>query len=313
MLAPIFMRFPTGQLPNPADTTGGPGQAPNVRMLAAAYRVFPTTLGLDEARRVRSWETLLDPPERMAPAGTPAALPEPRSLNMESSRMAILRRGPWQIYFHYGQLDRSHAQAEALNFEAFHGTTDITHDAGTVGYGSPLHREFYTRGVAHNVPLIDREGQVGWARGELSAFDAEAARMAARQPAYRPGVSAERELRIDGERLVDVVRIQPGDGASHRLGLVLNLQGTVELPDGFSSTTSPLPYWTDTRIRSYTEAAAFTVDYGGRRMRVTIAAPGSFSITHASVPDVPPRRRAALYVELEARSAEFRTVLEPVN
>ena len=49
------------------------------------------------------------------------------------------------------------AQAEALNFSAFYGDTDITHDPGTVGYGSPLHKGYYTRGLNHNVPLLNGE------------------------------------------------------------------------------------------------------------------------------------------------------------
>ena len=310
MLAPIMMRFPTGQLPNPADSTGGPGHAPDVEMLASAYRVFPTVLGVERARTTRDWNTLVDPPRQIDTDDKPDTLPEPHSLNMESSRMAIIRSGPWQVFFHYGQLDRSHAEDEALNYEAFYEATDITHDAGTVGYGSPLHSGFYTRGFAHNVPLIDREGQSGWAPGELIAFDAANARVSARQPEYRPQASAERELRIDGNRLIDTVRVKPAGGAIHKLGLVLNLQGTVKLPNGFEPVASPLPYWTETRARKYTDSALFAVDYPGRPIRVTIKTPGAFTVTYGSVPDVPPSRRAALYIEVEATEAEFTTVLE---
>lgn len=176
----------------------------NLDALAGVYRVFPTALGLARAAQQKSWETLLDPP---SPAASPAGLPPVASRNLESSRMALLKRGPWQVSFHYGQLDASHAQAEALNYEAFYGDTDITHDAGTVGYGSPLHRGYFQTGLAHNVPLVGGHGQEKWARGELLDFDAGAARVRARQPAYRPGVSAERELRVEGERLIDSVRL----------------------------------------------------------------------------------------------------------
>jgi len=37
-------------------------------------------------------------------------LPEVTSRNMESTRMAIIRSGPWQVYVHYGQLTRSQAR-----------------------------------------------------------------------------------------------------------------------------------------------------------------------------------------------------------
>ncbi|MCL4176808.1 MAG: heparinase II/III family protein [Verrucomicrobia bacterium] len=60
--------------------------------------------------------------------------------------MAILKQGNWQVFFHYGQLDASHAHAEALNYEVFLGQINLSHDHGTVGYGSPLHREYFTQG-----------------------------------------------------------------------------------------------------------------------------------------------------------------------
>src|SRR6185503_3564631 len=61
MLSPTYLRFPNGQLPNPADNGGIP-TAPSRELFAETYRVFPTTLGLEEATKIRDWNTLLDPP-----------------------------------------------------------------------------------------------------------------------------------------------------------------------------------------------------------------------------------------------------------
>ena len=60
MLAPLAVRFPGGQLPTPADSSR---EKVNSSLLAREYRVFPTTLGLQEAAKTRSWDTLIDPPE----------------------------------------------------------------------------------------------------------------------------------------------------------------------------------------------------------------------------------------------------------
>jgi hypothetical protein len=215
--------------------------------------------------------------------------------------MAILRKGPWQVYFHYGQLDRSHAEAEALNFEAFHGSTDVTHDPGTVGYGSPLHAEYYTKGLAHNVPLIDGLGQQGWAPGELIAFDAEAGRVAARQPEYRPGVSAERELKIDGDRLIDTVRVKTNDGQPHKLGLVLHLNDPVRVA-GSEGGPELLRHWTGLQTAKFRDRAVLP--------GITIETAGEFTITSGSAPDVPPRRNYGLYVEKVGTQAVFQTRLE---
>src|SRR5205814_655885 len=98
MLAPIGLRFPTGQLPNPADATGGLHFAPNPAELAEAYRLFPTPLGLNHAATQRNWDTLLDPP----PFASEVSLPQVQSRHLAGTRMALLKKDPWQVYLHYG-------------------------------------------------------------------------------------------------------------------------------------------------------------------------------------------------------------------
>jgi oligo-alginate lyase len=307
MLAPIMMRFPGNRLPNPADATGGAPRAPNERLLGGAYRVFPTALGLRFAASERSWDTLIDPPP---PAPAAAPLPETPARSLTSSRMAILRGGPWQVYFHYGQIHASHAQAEALNFEAFHGTVDITHDPGTVGYGSPLHTGFYRTGAAHNVPLVNGEGQARWQPGELISFSPTHA--VARQPEYRPGVAAARDLRIDGARLIDTVTLELAGAAPQRLGTALHLQGRVRVPEVAEAVEPPLPYWRETRRAAFRDRASIDVEFQGLVLRVTIETAGPFTITFGRSPDMPPGVRDSVYVETEGVKAQFRTTFEAV-
>ena len=306
MLATIRMRFPDGRLPNPADATGGAPRAPNERFLAGAYRVFPTAIGLRAVAGQRTWETLVDLPPA-APEEAP--LPEVESVSLESSRMAVLRAGPWQVSFHYGQLHQSHAQAEALNFEAAFRGVGVTHDAGTVGYGSPLHTGFYRTAAAHNVPVVDGEGQARWRPGELVAF--ERARVAARQPDYRPGVAAERELRIEGERLVDTLKVETADGAPRRLGAVLHLQGRMKVPTGAEAVEPPLAYWKETRRVGFEDRASIEAEVGGVRLEVLIETAGPFTVTFGRSPDMPPGERESFYVEKMGTRAEFRTTFVP--
>ncbi len=279
--------------------------------MESARRVFPTWIGMEAARKRLSWDTLLDPPgEEQAPRA--AAAPEAASHNLESSRMAVLRQDEWQVYFHYGQLDRSHAQAEALNWEAEYGGVDITHDAGTVGYGSPLHREFYTRGQAHNVALIDGEGQQQWAPGELLAFDP--ARVAARQPRYRENASVERELKISGGVLTDRVEVETKDQREHRIGLVLHVQGHLRLPEGFREDPGfPLKHWEGARTAEFPNQAELLVEYPGLVLEVKVEAGAALRVTHASTPDVAPHRRESLYFELTGQRAEFQTTMRAVK
>ena len=314
LLAPIALRFPNGMLPNPADGTGIE-TAPHEAFLARVSRIYPTAIGLTAVANRKDWDTLLDPPGASPP---PAPLPKVMSMNLEASGMALLRKGPWQVFLHVGQLDRSHAQSEALNFSASCGADDITHDPGTVGYGSPLHRDYYREGLNHNVPLVEGLGEKQPQRGRLVAFDGQAGVMTAEQPAYQPGVSASRTLRIDGERLVDEVTVSCADGRTRALGLVLHLQGRIETGEGWA----PAPdfarerppafgYWTGATTKELSDSARFVVECGRTRLHVTVRVPGRFRVWHASTPDVPPGRREGLYVETQGARATFVTTLEP--
>ena len=314
LLAPLVLRFPNGELPNPADS-GRIGRAPAPDLFAEVYRVFPTPLGLEEAGRVRDWNTLLDPPAR-PPAAVP--LPEVTSRNLESSRMAVLRGGGWQVFFHYGQLTRTHSQAEALNYSVYWGERPLSRDPGTVGYGSPLHRGYYARALNHNVPLVDGEGQQGHAPGELTSFAPDA--VVAAQPVYRPGVRAARALALRDGALVDTADVTSTTGP-RRLGLALHFQGRVRLPGSFRAAADwavgrpeEFGYWTEVTVREFRGEVRFEVDLGGgTRVPVVIAVPGSFRVWQGSSPDVPPRRRESLYLELTepAASATFVTTFRP--
>jgi hypothetical protein len=305
-------------LPNPADS-GSIGTAPNRALFASTYRVFPTTLGLEEAAKTRDWNTLIDPPQK---SPRRFELPPVTSRNLESSRMAILKSGSWQIFAHYGQLTRSHSQSEALNYSVFFGDTDLSHDPGTVGYGSPLYKGYYARGLNHNVPLINGEGQTPPDAGELLAYSAGPARVSFAQPKYREDAKARRTLEIEGERLVDTATIESTKDAQ-KLGLALHVQGKARLPANFAANADfakgqpqPFGYWRDVRSAKFKDRAEFEVEYDkGVVMRITITAPGEFTLSHGSSPDVPPRRRESFYLELStpAKAAIFTTTWEPVK
>lgn len=306
-IAPLTLRFPDNTLPNPADS-GSPGLA-SASALEAIRRILPTSLGNTEAAKPgeQSWDNLLDPPE--APTDATPELPAVVSHHYESTRFALLKDGPWQVFFHYGQVSRSHAQAEALNWSASFEGVDVTHDPGTVGYGSPLSTHYYTRGLNHNVPLINGEGQGGWHPGEPLAFDSTPghAYVTATQSHYRGDAAARRTLRIEGDRLIDeaVVTCTGGKPGGVRLGLALHLQGTPRLPSAFRPDTS-LPndrprafdYWTDVHSASFKDTAEILVDFpSGKTLRVRFATPGSFVVFVGSSPDFPPHRRAGFYLE----------------
>ena len=75
-----------GQIERSGDESSHP--------LAAFWRLYPTKPGLKlvQGGAGKNWDLLLHPPPRDPVATT---LPEVASRNLESSRMAILRGGPW--------------------------------------------------------------------------------------------------------------------------------------------------------------------------------------------------------------------------
>jgi hypothetical protein len=316
MLSPLALRFPDGSLPNPADS-GAPQKVPS-DWLGRSYRVFPTTIGLNQAGGRRNWDTLLEPPEKIAPAPaimsakSGALLPPVESHDMESFRCALLRGGPWQIFFHYGQVNASHAQSEALNWEASWNDVMVSRDNGTIGYGSALHKEYYRQGLNHNVPLINGEGQKPWAPGELLKFEPTQGIVSAAQPQYGPSSSARRTLKIEGDCLVDTLAVSSTMPAA--LGFSLHLQGVAELPAVFTPVPdtefskgrpAPFRYWTSLHRADFENEAAMDVTLsGGTRVRVQILTPGRFTIWQGSAPDRLPNRRAGFYVEKDGLETE---------
>lgn len=328
MLSTTYMRFPTGQLPTPSDTKAKLF-APDEELFAALYRVFPTSMGLEKARRENSWNTLLDPPP--TPPDRASKLPPVTSRNFESSRMAVLKEGPWQVFIHYGQPPiKSHLQAEVLNYSAFYGDIDVSHDPGTVGYGSPLHSGYYIQGLNHNVPLMNGNGQeqppkgrrpdpfTKTRAGKLMEFSASPPRISVAHPVYRRDAKTQRTLSIEGDRLIDVVTIEATSGERQKLGLVLHLQGKVRLPGEFQEDATfanghpaAFGYWTDVRSAPYRDEASFDLDFGKTMLRVAFSLPGEFRVWHASTPDSPPDRREGFYLETVGAAATFTTTFSP--
>jgi hypothetical protein len=321
-LAPLALRFPDGTLPNPADA-GAPGHVSS-SLLEGIRRILPTTLGVAAAAKPgkHSWDNLLDPPEPLADLASD--LPPVVSHHFETTRFALLKNGPWQVFFHYGQVNSSHAQAEALNWSASFSGVNVTHDPGTVGYGSPLSKDYYRRGLNHNVPLVNGEGQQSWQPGEPLMFDPTPGHviMAAAQPRYRSNASARRTLRIDGDRLIDEATVFSTQPRGARLGLALHLQGVPRLPASFlpdasfvKSRPKAFTYWNDVRSASFTDEAEILVDFPeGKTLRVRITTSGPFVLYTGSSPDFPPKRRAGFYIEKKGTHKEgvFITEIAPI-
>jgi hypothetical protein len=144
--------------------------------------------------------------------------------------------------------------------------------------------------------------------------------MSARVDLYRDNASVTRTLEIVEGNLVDSVDIRSRVPSSN-LGLILHLQGKVQLPAEFlpdQAFGKDLPpafsYWQNARRAKFKDRAEFQVEYtDGLRMKVVVEVPGEFSLIHASAPDTPlPARRDVLFMEVAGRTnVNFRTTFTP--
>lgn len=323
LLAPLALRFPNSHLPNPSDNTGVPKAS--TTWLARTYRIFPTYLGIEAAKETRNWDTLIDPPNRVTQSDTvvEAELPDVVSRSLESSRFALLKKGPWQVFFHYGQLNRSHSQAEALNWSASYEGIMLTEDYGTVGYGSPLASGYFRKGLAHNVPLINGNGQQSWNQGELLQFDSMEASVSALQSKYRDQVSAVRSLKIENQDLVDTVTIRLDPEAQPApLGLSLHIEAQAQLDTGFTlladsdfqdERPGEFQYWSNIRSARFTDSASIPVQLGNKTwIEIEFTHEGPFTLYVAEAPGQPQTTHTGFYLETDPTTeATFTTRFHP--
>jgi hypothetical protein len=243
-------------------------------------------------------------------------LPTVVSANYEAERMAVLKTEGWQLFIHYGQLAANHAQQEALNYELYRNATPVSLDQGTVAYFSQLHSKYFSRGVAHNVPLMNGAGQDGWAPGKVIYFDAGAPAIEIAQPDYWKNASTTRRLEIHDDRISDKVVIRTKDNSKdqYRLGLLFNAECKVELDDaalGPPAPSSPpvgpgFEYWSDVYKRSAPLRWSARLACDGTRIRLSVNASKPHTLFYGSAPATPiPARRQSIYLELLGQEATF--------
>ena len=320
ILAPMQFRFDDGNLPTPGDAMAHL-RAIDLGLHASVYRVLPTRIGVIEAQRVKSWDTLVDPAEM--PTSKIEPLSAVVSANFEAIRMAVLKSEPWQVFVHYGQVTQFHAQEEATSYELYAGMEPVSKDQGTVAYGSDLHANYFRRGIAHNVPLVNGEGQVGWAPGEVIRFDASANLLSVAQPGYRPDATVVRTYEIKDNVFDDRVSIGllPSISEPQRLGMLFNTECKIEFSPGSLGATTKvdLPatkgfgYWKD--ISAFLPAKEWTVVLNCHENKFALKAIGPLGHTLyvASVPATPiPARRQAIYLETKGHDAFFEFKIEPI-
>lgn len=315
LLSPLDYRFDDGSLPTPGDSA--PMNAFTSRSYARAWRSVPTWWGVQQANATQSWEALLDPPSATPP--TPV-LPPVTTRNFPGNRMAVLRSGAWQAFVHYGQTRANHWQEEALTYEVHHATTRISGDPGTVYYSSIYHTDYFRKGPAQNVPLVDGLGQEKWDPGEIESFVPAEARLVVKHPSYRSGVSVSRGFRTTTQGFTERTSIEVADRMAKRLGVVFHSDCIIRPFSGLkpSSTAREIPansstaYWTGVTAYSAASNWSIELDCKGKKYKYAVAGPAIQTVYLATEPTTPlPATRSLVYYESMASSALFESTLTP--
>lgn len=317
MIAPMTVRFADEDAPTLNDSPPN-RKAPNRRLWAASRRVLPTWIGLKEAENQLSWDNLLDPPKAV---DSVPPLPEAVSGPVPGLDAVQVVKNGWHALLRYGQKARFHAQQEALTYELQYGDTWILRDAGTVGYGSPLHKDYFSRAPAHNVPLVNGDGQTPWpSEGQLDEIAPDGSSATVSHPSYRPGVTATRRLAVEGGEFIDEVGVTTGSDTPQAIGVVLNTPCAVTADSPSKAEGASLPkatafrHWKDWTAYVASGTWSSTLDCGGRRFALTVFGAELQRAFVGTVPDsVRPYTRRGIYLEGMATGTKFKLVFHPLG
>jgi hypothetical protein len=319
LLAPLPLRFDNGMLPNPGDSTGRL-KAIDIGFQLEMYRTMPTRISLIEASRKKNWDTLLDPVDIDLKVAAP--MPVVKSINLDSIRMAVLKADGWQVFLRYGQRTIHHSQEDALSTEIYFRDLPISSDPGTVLYGTSLHEDYFRRSVAHNIPMVDGQGQRGWDPGVMVSFDAKTSSLVASQPQLRKDASATREISIRGGQLMDrlSLRLNPEVRGEKRLGFLFHSDCAVELLRGQMDpeAVAPAPmgrgfsFWEKITVRQAPKDVQARLRCGETEFLVDMKMSAASRIYTAKAPSTPlPKKRSVIYVEVVGRDASVEMRLRP--
>lgn len=301
LLAPLQLRFDDGSLPSPGDVTSRQ-KAIDRALYVELYRAFPLPVGLIEASGKRNWDTLLDPVS--LPRDYSARILPPVSRNFPDSGMAFLRDSGWQAFLLYGQLAPNHAQPEVLSSEIYYEDIAVSTDAGTVRYGSDLHKQYFSQAIAQNTILIDGQGQQKWGKGEIELFSTDPARIQARFKNFRGNYDALKTLVVSGLTLRDKIEVSPrNEDQEIRFGRLFHTPCKIKSGDSNSPAPAPLPsvqkFWRDVRARSYSSGsvAIFTLQCKDYEFLMKVTASSEFWVYLASAPNTIDQERLVLFAE----------------
>ncbi len=307
-LAPVRIAYRDGIISAMNDGWKGTnvyGKAKDMRWLAKPLE------GVPEANQLLAYireygskpciQTLLyDVPK---PKADEAAKPV-ASVLYAHNRVAVLRSPVTEVYVKFGNLTSSHAHPDALSV-SFNG---FSMDTGTPGYASRLHREWFTKTLAHNTFIVDTKNMNHLAKGEAILSEDGGKLTVTVADAYE-GVRAVRELTLNGTELSDHLTTEASE--EHDIDWIFHVLGDMKL-DGetepavipYSGDDNGYAYLSDARrFKGSLFKATWTLD--GETLTLKTDA-GDGEIFLARTPDNPAtRKRTTILIRKRGESVGF--------
>jgi oligo-alginate lyase len=198
---PIGLALPDGEPPGFNDNPGVPLAEWN-----EVYELAYARLKVPEHGRVlrlgpRNTLAALLFGEEKLPEGDP--IPK-RSVLFRKSGFAALRSREVTVAVRFGLHGGGHGHPDMLNVVTFADGKLFGVDPGSIGYGSPLHREWYRSTIGHNTISVDQQIQSS-ADGHLIEWSQNVEETLWKGSAdVYPGVALRRELKLKGQRITEL-------------------------------------------------------------------------------------------------------------
>lgn len=226
LASPFHLRFESGESPSYGDTTPN-RKIPNFHLWKKIYRSIQTEEGSDTSKNEPSWETLLDPVKPINDLVS-NTYPEAKTKQHHGINSLTLTNKKWHVFSRYGQNKKSHAHQDQFNYELQYEGKWITKDEGTVAYGTKLHNEYYKSDIAHNVPIIDGQGQYPWpSKGNLTILDDTKKIAILENKSYQPNTEIERQFEVS-ENFKDKITVKTKDNTKKNIGFIFNTNCKVQ-------------------------------------------------------------------------------------
>jgi len=240
----------------------------------------------------------------------------PGSADMPGSGLVVLRRGQGDAavcaMMEYGEHGGGHGHPDKLQLILYGLGQTLLPDPGTVGYGTPLHGQWFKTTVAHNALVINHASQQR-TTGELLHFQPGPkydVAGAASDGAY-PGYHQVRRLLLTDRYLVDVFDVAGDKGAD--LDLFFHGPGLLTMDRPIQPIEEQAPNATYARLEDLqglttgeTVSATWPADGQGGQLVVTVVGAPSTQVARALCQNLAAQDKGhCLRVRRHASSSQF--------